>query len=55
MKPWSGVAMKVDNLDMADYVDLAGLRRPPPVVQYNPLQLTTKSTATTWRSTSPST
>lgn len=40
MKPWSGVAMKVDSLDMENYVDFQGLRRPQAVVQYNPLQLT---------------
>lgn len=40
MKPWSGTAMKVDNLDMENYVDFIGLRRPQAVVQYNPLQLT---------------
>jgi len=40
MKPWSGTAMKVDDLEMANYVDFQGLRRPQAVVQYNPLQLT---------------
>ncbi len=40
MKPWSGTAMKVDDLDMENYVDFVGLRRPQAVVQYNPLQLT---------------
>jgi hypothetical protein len=40
MKPWSGVAMKVDNLEMDNYVDFIGLRRPQAVAQYNPLQLT---------------
>jgi hypothetical protein len=40
MKPWSGTAMKVDTLDMENYVDFIGLRRPQAVVQYNPLQLT---------------
>ena len=40
MKPWSGVAMKVDNLEMDNYVDFIGLRRPQAVVQYNPMQLT---------------
>lgn len=40
MKPWSGTAMKVDDLDMENYVDFTGLRRPQAVVQYNPLQLT---------------
>jgi hypothetical protein len=40
MKPWSGVAMKVDTLDLEPYVDFRGLRRPQAVVQNNPLQLT---------------
>jgi len=40
MKPWSGTAMKVDDLDMENYIDFQGLRRPQAVVQYNPLQLT---------------
>ncbi len=40
MKPWSGTAMKVDTLDMENYIDFQGLRRPQAVVQYNPLQLT---------------
>lgn len=40
MKPWSGVAMKVDTLEMDNYVDFTGLRRPQAVVQYNPMQLT---------------
>ena len=40
MKPWSGTAMAVDDLDMENYVDFQGLRRPQAVVQYNPLQLT---------------
>jgi hypothetical protein len=40
MKPWSGVAMKVDNLEMDNYVDFIGLRRPQAVVQYNPLFIT---------------
>lgn len=40
MKPWSGTAMMVDNLDMEPTIDFIGLRRPQAVVQYNPLQLT---------------
>jgi hypothetical protein len=40
MKPWSGVAMKVDTLDLEPYVNFTGLRRPQAVVQNNPLQLT---------------
>jgi len=45
MQPWSGVAMKVDTLDMENYVDFRGLRRPQAVVQYNPMQLTEIDTA----------
>jgi hypothetical protein len=40
MQPWSGVARKVDTLEMDNYVDFIGLRRPQAVVQYNPMQLT---------------
>lgn len=40
MQPWSGVARKVDTLEMDNYVDFQGLRRPQAVVQYNPMQLT---------------
>ena len=40
MKPWSGTAMKVDDLDMENYVEFTGLRRPQAVVQHNPHQLT---------------
>jgi hypothetical protein len=40
MKPWSGTAMKVDDLDVEPTIDFIGLRRPQAVVQYNPLQLT---------------
>jgi hypothetical protein len=45
MKPWSGVAMKVDNLDLEPDVNFIGLRRPQAVVQYNPLQLTEVDTS----------
>ena len=40
MQPWSGVAMMVDKLEMDNYLDFQGLRRPQAVVQYNPIQLT---------------
>jgi hypothetical protein len=40
MKPWSGTAMTVDDLDLEPTVDFIGLRRPQAVAQYNPLQLT---------------
>lgn len=33
MLPWSGVAKKVDTLDIGDYVNFVGLRRPQAVVQ----------------------
>jgi len=40
MKPWSGTARQVDTLEMENYIDFIGLRRPQAVAQYNPLQLT---------------
>ena len=48
MKPWSGTAMAVDDLEEAQEatVDFIGLRRPQAVVQYNPLQLTERDTYT---------
>jgi hypothetical protein len=39
MKPWSGTAMKVDDLDLGDYVNFTGLRRPQPTAVLNPMQL----------------
>ena len=32
--------MAVDDLDMANYVNFTGLRRPEPVSVYNPMMLT---------------
>lgn len=48
MKPWSGVAMTVDDLEeaMEASTDFQGLRRPQAIVQYNPTQLTERDTAT---------
>jgi len=46
MKPWSGVAMKVDTLDIEPTLDFQGLRRPQAVVQHNPLMLTEADTYT---------
>jgi hypothetical protein len=48
MKPWSGTAMTVDNLDeaMEATTDFIGLRRPQMVAQFNPLQLTERDTYT---------
>ena len=42
MKPWSGTAMTVDNMDeaMEASTDFIGLRRPQSIGQNNPLQLT---------------
>ncbi len=40
MRPWSGAAMKVDDLDPENFLHFQGLRRPQAVVQHNPLQLT---------------
>ena len=40
MKPWSGTARKVDTLEVENYVDFRGLRRPQAVVQHNPMMLT---------------
>jgi hypothetical protein len=46
MQPWSGTAMTVDDLEEAQEADLdfIGLRRPQPVAQYNPMQLTEVTT-----------
>ena len=48
MKPWSGAAMIVDNMDeaMEAGTDFIGLRRPQAIVQHNPLQLTERDTYT---------
>lgn len=48
MKPWSGTAMMVDNMDeaMEAGADFIGLRRPQAIVQHNPLQLTERDTYT---------
>jgi hypothetical protein len=48
MKPWSGTAMMVDDLDeaMEAGTDFVGLRRPQAIVQHNPLQLTERDTNT---------
>lgn len=49
MKPWSGVAMRVDDLDEASEAstDFRGLRRPQaPPPQSNPLQVTEKDSST---------
>jgi hypothetical protein len=48
MKPWSGTAMMVDNMDeaMEAGTHFTGLRRPQAVVQHNPLQLTERDTGT---------
>ncbi len=40
MEPWSGGLRQVDDLDMSNYVDYIGLRRPQAVAVYNPTQLT---------------
>lgn len=40
MTPWSGVAKKVDNLEMESYLHFAGLRRPQAVAINNPQMLT---------------
>lgn len=40
MKPWSQGVLKVDTLEVENYLPFTGLRRPQPVAQYNPLQLT---------------
>jgi hypothetical protein len=40
MQPWAATAKIVDRLNVEDYVDFVGLRRPQPVAQYNPRQLT---------------
>jgi hypothetical protein len=48
MGPWSGGPMIVDNMDeaMEATTHFVGLRRPQPVAQYNPLQLTERDTMT---------
>jgi hypothetical protein len=48
MKPWSGTAMMVDDLDEAleATTHFIGLRRPQAIVQYNPLQLTERDSYT---------
>lgn len=48
MGPWSGGPMIVDTMDeaMEATTDFIGLRRPQPVAQYNPLQLTERDTWT---------
>lgn len=48
MKPWSGTAMTVDNMDeaMEAGVDFVGLRRPQGVQQNNPHQLTERDSNT---------
>lgn len=48
MKPFSGVAMRVDDLDEASEAstEFLGLRRPQPVAVNNPLQLTERDEST---------
>jgi hypothetical protein len=48
MKPWSGTAMMVDDLNeaMEASTDFVGLRRPQAITQFNPLQLTERDTHT---------
>lgn len=48
MKPWSGTATTVDDLEeaMEATTNFVGLRRPQPIVQYNPLQLTEQDSFT---------
>lgn len=40
VRPFSGVAKSVDTLDLENYVDFRGLRRPQAVAQNNPLMVT---------------
>ncbi len=40
MKPWSGVARKVGEIEVENYLHFQGLRRPQAVAQHAPLQLT---------------
>jgi len=48
MKPWSGTAAMVDDMDeaMEASTHFVGLRRPQAIVQHNPLQLTERDTHT---------
>ena len=48
MRPWSGTAMIVDDMDEAleASAHFTGLRRPQSVVQHNPLQLTERDSST---------
>ena len=40
MKPWSGVARKIGEIEVENYLHFQGLRRPQAVPQHAPLQLT---------------